>query len=146
MPDHERDGRSLLLGERQELPRELAADVAIERYSSQPRSRRGPRTIAVDLREALRSLRLVRSETCPLHRRLGFRRGISFDVNERSYQRDLKLDFLATQRGVAGKVAIWASARVNCSTASTSAERSSDRCPALPHHSMAASVRPAWVK
>ena len=32
-----------------------------------------------------------------------------------------------------GKVAIWSSARVNCAAASTSAERSSDRCPALPH-------------
>ena len=39
----------------------------------------------------------------------------------------------ATQRGVAGKVAIWSSARVSCSIASASAERSSDRCPALPH-------------
>ena len=34
---------------------------------------------------------------------------------------------------VVGKFAIWSRARFNCSAASISAERSSDRCPALPH-------------
>ena len=33
--------------------------------------------------------------------------------------------------GVVGNVAIWASARLNCSTASTNAERANERCPAL---------------
>src|SRR5438552_356088 len=42
--------------------------------------------------------------------------------------------------GVAGRIANWLSARVRCSTASTSAERSSDRCPALPHRPAAFSV------
>ena len=35
--------------------------------------------------------------------------------------------------GVAGKVAIWSSAWVSCAIASTSAERASERCPALAH-------------
>ena len=45
--------------------------------------------------------------------------------------------------GVPGRVATWASELVSCATASTSAQRSSDRCPALPHHSIATSVKPA---
>jgi hypothetical protein len=32
MPDHERDGRPLLLGERQELRRKAAHGIAVERY------------------------------------------------------------------------------------------------------------------
>ena len=48
--------------------------------------------------------------------------------------------------GVAGKVAIWARARVSCSAASTSAERASDRCPALPHSPAAFSISPASVQ
>ena len=32
MPDHQRDRRALLLGERQELRRKLAHDVAVERH------------------------------------------------------------------------------------------------------------------
>ena len=47
--------------------------------------------------------------------------------------------------GVAGKVAIWSKARVSCAIASTNAERSSDRCPALPHRPAAFSMRAASV-
>ena len=32
MPDHERDGRSLPLGERQEMGRPIATDIAVERH------------------------------------------------------------------------------------------------------------------
>ena len=46
---------------------------------------------------------LFDQQTCPLRSRLGFRRGISFDMHERGYERDLKLDLLATQRGRGGQ-------------------------------------------
>ena len=32
MPDHERDGRPLLLGERQKLRRKIANQIAVERH------------------------------------------------------------------------------------------------------------------
>ena len=38
-------------------------------------------------------------QTCSLYRSLGFRRGIAFDMDEWSYERDLKLDLLSTQSG-----------------------------------------------
>ena len=47
--------------------------------------------------------RLFDQQTCPLHSRLGFRRRISFDVDERGYERDLKLDLLAAQGRRAGQ-------------------------------------------
>ena len=40
---------------------------------------------------------LFDQQTCPLRSRLGFRRSIPFDMIERGYERDLKLDLLATQ-------------------------------------------------
>ena len=46
---------------------------------------------------------LFDQQTGPLCGRLGFRRGIAFDMEERGYQRDLKLDLLATQRRRAGQ-------------------------------------------
>ena len=46
---------------------------------------------------------LFDQQTCPLRSRLGFRRGIPFDMDERGYERDLKLDLLATQRGRGGQ-------------------------------------------
>ena len=42
-------------------------------------------------------------QTCLLHSRFGFRRSIAFDMDERGYERDLKLDLLATQRGRGGQ-------------------------------------------
>ena len=97
-------GRPLLLGERQELRRKLAHHVAIERHNV-----RDPE--AVEDREQQQRVfgrlserfSLFDQQTCPLHSRLGFRRGIAFDVDERGYERDLKLDLLATQRGRAGQ-------------------------------------------
>ncbi len=148
MPDHERDRRSLLLGERQELRRKLAQRVAIERHIV-----RDPEAIEDGEQQQRVFERLSErfglfdQQARPLHGRLGFRRGMTFDVHERGYERDLKLDLLRDAvRGVAGNAAIWASARVSCSTASTSAERSSDRCPALPHRPAAFSISPASVQ
>ena len=47
--------------------------------------------------------RLVDQQAGLLHRRFGFRRGIAFHVEERSYEGDLKLDLLTTQRGRGGQ-------------------------------------------
>ena len=104
MPDHERAGRPLLLGERQELRRKLAHHVAVERHIV-----RGPE--AVEDREQQQwvfgrfseRFRLLDQQTCPLRSRLGFRRRIPFDMDERGYERDLKLDLFAAQRGRGGQ-------------------------------------------
>ena len=104
MPDHERNRRSLLLGERQELRRKLAHHVAVERDKV-----RDPE--AVEDREQQQRIfgrlserfSLFDQQTCPLRSRLGFRRGIAFDMHEWGYERDLKLDLLATQRGRGGQ-------------------------------------------
>jgi hypothetical protein len=60
-----------------------------------------------------------------------------------AYERDLKFDLLATLGRSAGKIVIWASARVSCSMASTSADRFSNCCPALPQKPTAFWIRPA---
>ena len=76
-------GRPLLLGERQELRRKLAHHVAVERHKV-----RDPE--AVEDREQQQRVfgrlsecfGLFDQQACPLHSRLGFRRGIAFDVEE----------------------------------------------------------------
>ena len=81
MPDHERDRRPLLLGERQELRRKLAHSVAVERHIV-----RDPE--AVENREQQQRVfgrlserfSLFDQQTCSLRSRLGFRRGIAFDM------------------------------------------------------------------
>ena len=148
MPYHERDCRSLLLGEREELRRKLAHHVAIESYMV-----RDPETVEDReqqqwvFRRFSERLGLLDQQTCPLHSRFGFRRSISLDLHERGYERDLKPDLLAAQRGRGGQCRQSdRGARASCSTASTSAERSSDRCPALPHRPAAFSISPASVQ
>ena len=46
---------------------------------------------------------LLDQQTCPLRCRDGFRRGIAFHWIEWRYERDLKLNFFATQRGSNGQ-------------------------------------------
>ena len=46
---------------------------------------------------------LLNQQTCPLRSRLGFWRGIALDMDKWVYERDLKLDLLATQRGSGGQ-------------------------------------------
>ena len=83
MPNHKRNCRPLLLGERQELRRKLAHSVAVERDEV-----RDPKT--VEDREQQQwifgrfsqRLGLLDQQTCPHRSRFGFRRGISFDVHE----------------------------------------------------------------
>ena len=66
MPNHERDRRSLLLGERQELRRKLAHNVAVERHIVRdPEAVEDREQQQRDLREALRALQLVRSADVP---------------------------------------------------------------------------------
>ena len=100
MPDHERDGRPLLLRERQELRRKVAHSVAIECHiACDPKAvedRKQKQWVFGRLSERFS---LFDQQTCMLRSRLGFRRGIPFDMNEWGYERDLKLDLLATQRG-----------------------------------------------
>ena len=92
--------RPLLLGERQELRRKLAHHVAIERHIVRDpeavEDRKQQQRIFGRLSERFS---LFDQQMCPLRSRLGFRRRISFDMHEWGYQRDLKLDLLATQRG-----------------------------------------------
>ena len=81
MPDHERSCRPLLLGERQELRRELAHQVAVERHEV-----RDPE--AVEDREQQQRVfgrlpecfSLFDQQTRLLRSRLGFRRSIPFDM------------------------------------------------------------------
>ena len=47
--------------------------------------------------------RLVDQQTRPLRGRLGFRRGLPFDMHEWVYQCNLKLDFFATKRRGGGQ-------------------------------------------
>jgi hypothetical protein len=42
---------------------------------------------------------LFDQQTCPLNSRLSFRSSISYDLHQRSNERDLKLDLLTPQRG-----------------------------------------------
>src|SRR5262249_46959830 len=99
----ERSRRPLLLGERQELRRKPEYHVAVERHIV-----RDPE--AVENREQQQRVfgglserfGLFDQQMRPLHCGLGLRRGIPFDMDERGYERDLKLD-LATQRGRGGQ-------------------------------------------
>src|SRR5208282_777819 len=98
MPDHERDCRILLLGERQELRRKIARSVAVECSNVCD-----PETVEYRKQEQRVFGRLTErfslfdQQTRPLSSRLGLRRGIPFDMDEWGYERDLKLDLLAAQ-------------------------------------------------
>ena len=80
-------GRPLLLGERQELRRKLTHYVAVERHVV-----RDPE--AVEDREQQQRVfgrlserfSLFDQQTCSLRSRLGFRRCIPFDMDERRYR------------------------------------------------------------
>ena len=92
------------------------------------------------------SFRLVDQQTCVFRSRFRFRRCPSFDVNKWSYESDLELDLLAAQPGSGRQGRNLGKGTRICSAASTSAERCSDRCPALPHKSTAFSICPASVQ
>src|SRR5437660_1488985 len=98
MPNHERNWRPFLFGERQELRRKVVQRVAIECHEAHG-------TDAVEDGEQEQRVfgrlsecfSLFYQHTCPLRSCLGFRGGITFRVDKRSDDRDLKLDLLAAQ-------------------------------------------------
>src|ERR1700758_1231392 len=99
MPNHELNYCSLLLGERQELCRKIAYDVAIEcqivRNPEAVENGEQQQRIFGWLAECFS---LFDQQTCLLRSRLGFRRSVAFDMHEWCYKRDLMLDLLATHR------------------------------------------------
>ena len=104
MSDHERDCRPLLLGERQELRRKLAHHVAVERHVvRQPKAVEDREQQQWVFERLSERFSLFDQQTCSLRSRLGFRRSVPFDMEEWGYERDLKLDLFATQRGSAGQ-------------------------------------------
>src|SRR6516225_2004968 len=100
----ERSRRPLLLGERQELRRKPEYHVAVERYivcdPEAVENREQQQRVFGGLSERFG---LFDQQMRLLHCGLGLRRGIPFDMDERGYERDLKLDLLATQRGRSGQ-------------------------------------------
>ena len=100
MADHERGGRPLLLREREKLCRKFAHDVAVEHHIvGCPEAVEDREQQQRVFRRFSEPLSLFDQQMCPLQSRLGFYRGIPFDVHEWRYERDLKLDLLSAQRG-----------------------------------------------
>ena len=93
MCDQKRSRRSLLLGQGQELCRELANDFPIERHDV-----RDPEAVEDQEQQQWVFGRLAErvglfdQQTCFFHRRLGFRRSMSFDMDEWGYEVGMKLD------------------------------------------------------
>ena len=87
MPRHERTGRALLFCELQELRRKLAHNFAVKghmvRNPEAVKDREQQQRVFGRLSERFS---LFDQQTCPLHSRLGFRRGIPFDMHEWGYR------------------------------------------------------------
>src|SRR4029077_11975275 len=100
----ERSRGSLFLGECQELRCKLTYGVAVERHII-----RDPNAVESGEQQQRVFGRLSErfsvfyQQTCSLRSRRGFRCSIAFDMNERGYERDLKRDLLAPQRGCGGQ-------------------------------------------
>ena len=115
MANHERHRCPLLLGERQELRGALTQNIAVEGDLVRDRE-------AVEDREQQQwvfgrlaeRFSIFDQQTCPLCSRLGFRRRVPFDMDQRGYERHVKLICSRRNADVVGKVAIWSSARVSC--------------------------------
>jgi hypothetical protein len=104
MPNHQRNRRPLLLGQRQELRRELPRSVTVERNEvpdpAAIEDQEQQQWIFGRLAEVFRSFD---QRTRLPHSGLGFRRGVPVDMDKWSYERDLKSDLLATQRRRVGQ-------------------------------------------
>jgi hypothetical protein len=97
MPHHNRNSRLLLLGERQELRRNFAHQVAVEgHYVRDPDTVEGREKQKRVFGRFAKHFSLFDQPTCTFYSRLCFRRSVSLDVEQWGYQRDLKFDFLAT--------------------------------------------------
>ena len=103
MAYHVRGRRPLTLSESQELPGNLADHVAIKReYVSNPQAvedREQQQRVFGRLTERLS---LLDQQPRPFLRRFGFKRSISFYMDEGCYECDLKFDLFATQRRCLG--------------------------------------------
>src|SRR5271166_3051899 len=97
MPEHERYRGSLFLSKRQELRREVATDIAVERHEvchpETVEDGEQQQWVFGGLTQRFRSLD---KQACLLDGRFGFRRRIAFDVHQSICERDLQLDLLAT--------------------------------------------------
>src|SRR6516165_9999460 len=104
MPGRKRDPSSLFLGKRQVLCGALARYVAVERYnvraSQTEESHKRQQRILGRLPECFS---LFDQQTCPLRGRLGFRRGMPFDMLKWVYECKLKANLFATKRRRAGQ-------------------------------------------
>src|SRR6516162_9815771 len=104
MSDHERNGRPLLLGTRQELCRKIATNVTTECHKApEPEPVEDGKQQQWVLWGFSQRFSLFDQQAGALHGRLSFGRDISPDMEERGYERDLKLDLLATQRRSGGQ-------------------------------------------
>jgi hypothetical protein len=100
MCHQKRSRRSLLLGERKELRRKRANDIAIEcRKVRDPEAVEDQEQQQWVFGRLSERFSLLDQQTCPLRSRLGFRCRKPFYMHERGYERDLKLDLFATHRG-----------------------------------------------
>ena len=145
MPIISGDCRSLFLGERQELRCKLANRVAVERDVV-----RAPN--ATEEREQqYRVFRRLAKGFGLFHEQTRLFRavlvsGAAYPLTcMRHYEGELKLDLLATSAALRQGRDLVESAR-ELITASTNADRSSDRCPALPQNPAAFSISPASVQ
>src|SRR5215471_3509662 len=104
MPDHERRRRRLLLRERQELDGKLTHHVAVERHQFlDPEEVENGEQQERVFRSFSERFSLFDQQACPLHSRSGFRRRVATNMQEWGYERYLKLDLFATQRGCGGQ-------------------------------------------
>ena len=88
-------------GKLQKLSCKFAGHAAITPYS-RSRPRKEPKTDQRVFWTFVERSALFNQPTCPFYGSLGFGRGITFDMHERVYQRDLKPDLIPTQRRSAG--------------------------------------------
>ena len=134
MPDHERDCRPLLLGERQDFHRNFAQGVAAEcdetRVPQAVEDREQHQRVFDSLPQRLDPLD---QRACLIDRRLRFRCRPPFVCISAFVSPTCSLICSRRSTGVVGSAAIWSRARVNCAPASSKADRSNDRCPAFPH-------------
>src|SRR5262249_17685063 len=98
MPNHKRNCRSLLFGERHKLRREVTQSVAIERdIISDPKTVNDCKQEQWVLGRFSQVLRLLYILARLSKGSLSIRRRIPFSMHECVRKRDLKLDLLATQ-------------------------------------------------
>jgi hypothetical protein len=98
MRHHEWPARPLLIRESEELDSKLTHHVAVERDKIRdPKAIKNREQQHWIFRRLSERFSLFDQQPCPLNSRPGFRRGVAFDMEQRGYECDLKLDFFTTQ-------------------------------------------------